>query len=108
MVLLKDLFEKASKEHKVVRSKKKGAKQREFKTGFINTKRVYCQSCKQKYTYRYNYFDLKNEKYKSFSSVNLKSLKEKIKKNGLEWGVDSYYYARKTAKEVGLPLKDLK
>lgn len=53
-------------------------------TGYF---RVYIKkdkTCKQGYNYVYQYYDKKNKR-KSISSVNIKTLEEKVKSKGLEW-----------------------
>ena len=106
MVPLKDLFNEAKKKHKMSR-KPKNESRNEVDTGFFRTKKAFCQSCKNKFTYKYKYFDVDQEKKKAISSVDLLELRRKVQEKGLEWKIDKYYKARKTAKEVGLPLKDL-
>lgn len=104
---LKDLFKSAIKKNLTPAMKKKKKKRsRKSKTGFLNVRRARCDGCQQGFIYQYKYLD-KNEK-KSFSSVNFLTLREKAKKRGYEWGINDFYYARKTATEVGLPLSDLK
>lgn len=107
-VLLKELFDNAKKKQKISRSPSNKERVKERDTGFFRTRKVYCQSCKKKFTYRYKYFDMNKEKNRVITCVNLPDLKRKVQKKGLEWKVDKYYEARKTAKEVGLPLRDLK
>ena len=51
---------------------------------------------------------MSEDKNKVISSVDFQKLRRKVKEKGLEWKVDEYNKARKTAKEVGLPLRDLK
>lgn len=107
-VLLKDLFEEAKKKNKIQKSKISKKRAKEEDTGFLRTRKVYCQSCTKKFTYRYKYFDEKRKKNRVITCVDFVCLKDKIKNKGLSWGVDNYGRARKTAKEIGLPLKDLK
>lgn len=111
-VPLKVLFEKKLKEQWFSKgskspSKRKRLPENKYKTGFKNISKVYCQSCKNDFTYQYEYYD-ENDKRKYLTSVDFMVLKEKVLAKRLEWGVDSVYYARKTAKEVGLPLRNLK
>ena len=87
--------------------KRRLSKERE-KTGFRRTKRIACPKCVQGFLYKYSYFDNETKKQKHFTSTDFMKLKEKAKKKNLAWEIDDTYYARKTAKEVGLPLRDLK
>lgn len=107
-VLLKDLFNEAKKKHKKFRSSSKKTFVKEVDTGFFRVRKIYCQACKKKFTYRYKYFDIDKGKDKIITCVDFKGLKNKVQLKGLEWKVDEYNKARKTAKEVGFPLKDLK
>lgn len=112
VVPLKDLFEKKLKEQwysddtRTTPDRKRLPKYL-YKTGFKHITKVYCQSCKKKFTYQYEYYD-KNNKRRYLTSVDFFKLKEKAKKIGLEWTIDSMYYARKTAKELGVSLGDLR
>lgn len=114
-VLLKDLFEEAlkgqwiSEKGKRKRNpKRKKLPEEEYNTGFKNVNRVYCQGCRQKFTYQYTYFEKDTGKQKFITSIDFLALKEKVREKDLTWEMNNLYYARKTAKEVGLPLRDLK
>lgn len=107
LMLLKEQFDEAKKKHKVVKSKAKRSV-REEDTGFCKTRKIYCQSCKRKFTYRYRWFDIDEDRYKVLTCVDFQGLRDKVKDNGLKWEISNYSQARKTAKEVGLPLVDLK
>lgn len=108
MVSLKKQFEEAKRKYKLPKASPSKDKVKEVDTGFLNTKKIRCQGCKEGVIYRYKYFDIVENKYKILSSTRLENLKKKVKDNELEWEVESYYKARKTAKEYGLPLRDLK
>lgn len=105
MVLLKEQFEAAKKNQGFKRGPKKF---KEIDTGFLRTRKVRCQACNQGYMYRYRYFDEEQDKHRVLSSVDFLQLKKKVKDKNLKWSLEDYQKARKTAKEVGLPLKDLK
>ena len=107
-VLLKDLFNEARKKNKVKTTPLRKKKVKEIDTGFLKTKKIYCQSCKKKFTYRYRWFDIDEDRYKVLSCVDFQGLRDKVKENGLKWEISNYNKARKTAKEIGLPLLDLK
>ena len=108
MVLLKELFEVAKKNQSFSPSYRRENRVKEVETGFLNTRKIRCQACTQGFIYRYKWFDEEEEKFKVVTSVDLQKLRDKVKKKNLDWEVDSYYKARITAKEVGLPLLDLK
>lgn len=109
MVLLKEQFEAAKKNQSFSRTPAKTRTRiKEVETGFHNTRKVRCQACTQGFMYKYKWFDVKENKYRVITSVDFQKLKEKVKKKNLKWEVDSYYKARITAKEIGLPLIDLK
>lgn len=107
MVSLKQQFEEAKKKYKLPRPSSQSIS-KEVETGFFKTKKIRCQGCKQGFIYRYKWFDKEENKYKVLSSINIRKLKDKVKSKNLKWEVDSYYKARKTAKEAGFPLYDLK
>lgn len=108
MVLLKEQFEAAKKQQGFPNKPRRTTRFKEVDTGFTKTRKVRCQACKQGYIYRYRYFDTKEDKYKVLSSIDMIKLKNKVKNKNLKWEVENYSQARKTAKEVGLPLRDLK
>ena len=54
------------------------------KTGYFRVRKCPSKSCKQGFTYRYQYYD-ENKNQKSICSVNLNTLKEKVLAEGLEW-----------------------
>ena len=108
MVLLKEQFEAAKKKQGFHNKPRKSKQFKEVDTGFTKTHKVRCQACNQGYMYRYRWFDVEEDKYRVMSSVDFKKLKEKVKAKNLKWQVENYQKARKTAKEVGLPLRDLK
>lgn len=87
--------------------RKKMDKEKEI-TGFKRVKRVACPKCIQGFIYQYNYYDGKVRRQRHLSSTDFLKLKKKAEEKGLIWEINDYFYARKTAKEVGLPLKDLK
>lgn len=96
-----------TKDRKGKFKRKRMDKEKEI-TGFKRVKRVACPKCIQGFIYQYSYYDDNARRQRHFSSTDFLKLKEKTKKKHLVWGVDDYYFARKTAKEVGLPLKNLK
>lgn len=111
MVPLKDLFEQAMRGNRGRKISKRIAKgtrvsKNSGETGFRNTYKVNCPSCRQNFMYQYVTY-LENGKRKTFNSVNLLALRDKVVEAGHIWAVEDRYYALKTAKEVGLPLKDL-
>lgn len=78
--------EKANKTFKIEKNKKKYIDYRNGKTGIF---RVYInkdKSCKQGFKYFYSYHD-KFHKPKGITSVNLRDLEKKVKKQGLLWKV---------------------
>ena len=107
MVLLKEQFEAAKKKqgfHNKPRNKKRF---KEVETGFLKTRKVRCQACNQGFMWRYRWFDVEEDKYKVMTSIDFLKLKKKVRDRGLDWRVEDYYLARKTAKKIGLPLRDL-
>lgn len=105
MVLLKEQFEYAKKKHGFPNKRKKYKKN---ETGFFRVSKVDCKGCLKGYTYMYRWFDIDKDKKVRLSSTDFKELRQKIKEKNLKWEVTDYHKARKTAKEVGLPLIDLK
>lgn len=106
MVSLKQQFEEAKKKYKL--PKASSPQNKEEETGFFKTKKVRCQACKQGFMYRYRWFDIKENKYKILSSIDIKKLREKVKSKNLNWKIENDYKAKKTAKEVGFPLNELR
>ena len=109
---LKELFERELKKQWVSKDRKLGVKGKllpddEYKTGFKRTKKVDCPSCRQKFTYQYGYFDKKQQKHRNITSIDLPKLRKKIKEKNLPWGVENKEYAEKTAKNIGISLKEL-
>lgn len=109
MVLLKELFDEAIKKQGYTKKSSKNTSQRKKtgESGFYRTNSGYCHSCKDKIIWQYSYFN-GNGKRKTISSVDLRKLRDKVQAKGLEWKIENRYYAVKTAKKVGLPLRDLK
>ena len=107
LVSLKQQFEEAKRKYKLPRASTNKNKVKEVETGFFKTKKIRCQGCKQGFMFRYKWFDEEQEKYRILSSVDIRKLRDKVKEKNLKWEVDSYHKARKTAKEVNFPLKDL-
>lgn len=106
MVLLKDLFEEKKKGQRIQRVKNRPSKgKKKSETGFYRTSLCYCPSCKKKEFYKYTY--MKNGKQKSISSIDFMKLRSRIKEEELEWRVKDVFEARKTAKKLGILLKDL-
>ena len=65
-------------------TKKKMSKSKNI-TGFYRVSKGKNNTCKQGFTWRYQYFD--NNKRKTISSIDLKKLEKKVKKEGLEWKI---------------------
>ena len=105
MVLLKDLFEEALKKPSNKKRRKKSNRKNE--TGLYRVSKGYCRSCKEKTIWQYVYINSEGKR-KYIGSVSLLKLKEKIKDKKLEWKINNEYYANKTAKELGLALKELR
>lgn len=107
-ILLKEQFEMAKKNQKFSEPPKTRTQFKEEDTGFLNVRKIRCQACTQGFTFRYKWFDVKEDRERMLSSVNFLQLKNKVKNAGLKWEVDNYYIARKTASALNLPLLDLK
>lgn len=65
-------------------------------TGFYRASKQK-NDCKQGFTWCYRYFD--NNKNKSISSIDLKKLEEKVKKEGLEWKIINEDHAKQSLRE---------
>lgn len=77
------------------------------KTGFKRTRRAACHKCVQKFIYQYSYYDAEVKRQRHLTSTDFFKLRAKVKAKNLLWEVEDSFYAAKTAKEVGFPLKDL-
>lgn len=53
-------------------------------SGYYRVSKTKCKGCKQGFKYIYQYY-AKNNKRKSISSVDIKKLEKKVKKEGLDW-----------------------
>ena len=74
-------------------------------TGFFRVNKHFKKDCAQGFYWEYQYYD--ENKYKSFCSVNLLKLKQKVIQNGLEWLVLDLDNALKTIEENNLELEVL-
>ena len=106
---LKELFEEALERNKpkTKSKKKKKRKNSPYPTGFFRVYKGYCASCKDKEMWYYRYKNIEGKR-RNITSVDFLKLRKKVKDRKMEWGVQNEYYARKTAKKIGLPLRDLK
>lgn len=113
MVLLKEQFQEALSKQWISEKAKQNKKERKkhirnvHETGFKNVRRVYCRSCERKEIYTYKYIDDKG-KVRYLSSVDFLKLRDKVKEKGFSWSLENRYFGSKTAKKIGLPLRDLK
>lgn len=105
-VLLKDLIEEAKKKYPL-RNRSKHSSKPPKPTGFYNVKKIHCQECKQGFTYSYGFID-ENEKKRFITRVSFIQLKRDVNARSLPWGIIDRSRALKTAREVGLPIYDLK
>lgn len=106
-VLLKDLFDSALKRYgrpKRLNGLPHNARLK-GETGFKNTYKVNCISCRQKYMYQYIAY--KNGKTYRLSSVSILNLKQKVIDKGFDWKITSKYWADKTATAEKVSLKEL-
>lgn len=109
---LKDLFERELKKQWISKDRKLSPKGKQLPkeeriTGFKKTKKISCPSCRQKFTYQYGYFDKNEKKHKNITSIDLPRLRERIKAKNLPWEVENQEYAEKTAKNIGISLREL-
>ena len=105
-VPLKTLFEEAYKKNRKRTRKPPKRRNSHLPTGFVNVKRGNCSKCKKGKLWYYSY--KVDGKRKTISSVDFLTLRVKIKNKNMKWHIEDEYYARKTAKIVGLPLGDLR
>ena len=68
------------------------------KTGFYRVTKVKQKKYKKGFSWLYRYYNENNEQ-KSFSSTNLKKLKEKVLSNNLEWKIINEKYAKQSLRE---------
>ena len=109
MVPLKDLFKEAMKKNafRTKSSSKKSSWLSDRKrTGFKNTVRINCPSCRQKFMYQYVIYYADGSK-KAYCSVDILKLKKKILDLGLDWEMVDRKEAIKTAQESKLNLNDI-
>lgn len=107
---LKELFDEAMKGQWITKERRSPSKnsrlKKRAKTGFLSVTRVYCRECKQGFMYAYRQVDTRG-RVTTLRSVDFLILRKKVCERNFKWEIDDKIEARKTAKEVGLPLIDL-
>ena len=107
MVLLKELFEKAKKDYGYSNLKRrKNKKHFNKETGFYGVTKKKCRGCVQGFTWAYETKNIDNTNI-YMSNVDFLTLKKRVKRNNLHWGIIDYSKAEKTSKILGLKLEDL-
>lgn len=96
MVMLKELFDDAMKN---LEQPKREKRTRSQETGVRNVYLVNCPRCKHGFMFQYRYMDTTGHR-RIMTSVDFKTLKNKVIKNDMQWIVDDKSLVNKILRQT--------